>query len=65
MKDPESVGRDEVAVLGAELKDDGRTVFLRLGEMVVVDQMRIQFRLQSQDGKRVSGEVFNTVNWVD
>ncbi|HEX8911512.1 MAG TPA: DUF6797 domain-containing protein [Humisphaera sp.] len=63
-KDPKKAGHDEVEVKAAELSADGKTVTLRLGTQVVVDQLRIQCNLKTAAGAELEQEVFTTVNQV-
>ena len=57
-------GRDEVTVESAKLSKDGKTVSLEIRDLKPVMQMRIRGKLKSLDGKRVSVEVYNTINYV-
>jgi hypothetical protein len=57
-------GHDEVAVESARLSTDGKTVSLVIKDLKPVMQMRIRAKLKSADGKRVSVDVYNTINYV-
>lgn len=49
VSDPEHPGHDRVDVLAAELKDDGKTVSLKLAEVRPVMQMKVDFDLEPSD----------------
>jgi hypothetical protein len=56
-------GHDKVEVAKATLSADGKTVFLEMPTQVVM-QMKIKYRLASEDGSAISQEIFNTINHV-
>ena len=57
-------GRDEVKIESAKLSGDGKTVSLEIKDLKPVMQMRIRGKLKAADGKRISVEVYNTINYV-
>ncbi len=62
--DPEKVAHDSVEIRSIKLAEDRRSVFLDLGYLKPVMQMRVKFGLQSEDGAPMSGELYNTLNKV-
>ena len=62
MAHPGEKGHDGVPVEAAERQQDERAVFLRLGKVEPVMQMKIQFRIKAADGSPIRGEVYNTIN---
>ena len=62
VKDPNREGRDPVAVTGAELSKDGRSVFLHLEDVRPVMQMRLQYNIDAADGTLVRGELPFTIH---
>jgi hypothetical protein len=61
-KNPAKAGHDEIEVKAAELSADGLTVTLKLAEVMVVDQLRIQCNLKTATGQELEQEIFATVN---
>jgi len=59
---PDTVGQDTVVVQTAKLLDDGRTVYLKLAEVKAVMQMRIEYKLTTEDGKPLVGVIHNTIH---
>ena len=59
---PGEKGHDAVPVEAAERQQDERAVFLRLGKVEPVMQMKIQFRIKAADGSPIRGEIYNTIN---
>ncbi len=57
-------GRDEVKIESARLSTDGKTVSLEIKDLKPVMQMRIRGKLKAADGKKMSVEVYNTINYV-
>ena len=56
--------RDTLNVTSAALLPDGRSVRLTVEGLARVMQMRINYDLESTDGAEISGDVFNTVNFL-
>lgn len=54
--------RDSLNVTSTKLSDDGRTVFLAVDGMQVVNQMKITWDLDSKDGRPVRGELHNSIH---
>jgi hypothetical protein len=55
-------GRDKVAVKGAKLSADGKTVTLDIPEMKPVMQMHLRYKVKTADGAAISQEIYSTVN---
>jgi hypothetical protein len=62
--EPDTAGRDPVKVLEAALDADGRTLRLRLEDFKPVMQLRVQYRLKTNDGAVLSDEIVATINRV-
>jgi hypothetical protein len=58
---PGARGRDPVEIAGAELREDRRTVLLRIPGMAPVDMLRIRCRIRAADGAQVSLDIYNSV----
>jgi len=59
---PDKEGQDAVAVESARLSADHKSVFLRLKEVKPVMQMMIRYDLQTAEGAKASGVVYNTIH---
>jgi mono/diheme cytochrome c family protein len=59
---PQEQGRDEVAVVSATLLEDGRSVFLEMLDRRPVNQMVIDYALQSAAGQSFRGKYAHTIN---
>jgi hypothetical protein len=66
VKNPDQTGKDDVPVQGVELSGDGKTVVIKISEedLQPVDQMRIQLRLESEDGKQYTDTMYLTIHKV-
>jgi hypothetical protein len=62
VSDPEVIGHDPVTVKSAKLLPDGRSVFLDLGDVDPVMQMKIGYDLETKDGAEVIGAIYNTIH---
>jgi len=62
--DPKEKAHDPVDVEKATLSPDGKTVFLKLEEVVPVMQMKIQMKLKSASGAPMDYSIYNTINKV-
>jgi hypothetical protein len=62
VRDPGRAGQDALEVEGVTLSEDGKAVFLRVGGLGPVMQMRIGYDVPAADGKRLQGAVYNTVH---
>ncbi len=62
VSDPNKIGHDPVAVKSAKLLPDGRSVFLDLGSVQPVMQMRIAYDLETDAGEEVIGSLYNTIH---
>lgn len=54
--------RDTLAVTGAKLSPDRRTVFLAVDGMRAVHQMRVTWNVDTADGRMLKGELHNTIH---
>ncbi|MEI6233164.1 MAG: DUF6797 domain-containing protein [Planctomycetota bacterium] len=61
---PEKKGRDEVAVKSVKLLPDGKSVFIEIKDVKPVMQMQIKYKLVSESGEKVRGDIYNTINKV-
>ncbi|MDG2224612.1 MAG: hypothetical protein P8L85_24735 [Rubripirellula sp.] len=59
---PQEQGRDEVPVVSATLLADGRSVFLEMPGRHPVNQMTIDYSLQSERGVTFRGKYAHTIN---
>ncbi|MDX1637648.1 MAG: DUF6797 domain-containing protein [Balneolaceae bacterium] len=66
VKNPDQIGKDDVAVQGVELSGDAKTLLLRISEenLQPVDQMRIQLVLESEDGRQYRDTIYLTIHKV-
>ena len=62
--DPNREAHDPVAVAAVTLREDGKSVFLKIDKLRPVMQMMIGYSLKGADGEKVEGKVFNTVHEV-
>ena len=62
VENPMQEGRDSVPVLGVELSADHQSVFIAVEEIVPVMQMAVRYNLRSEEGDRVRGAVYPTIN---
>ncbi len=62
--DPKEKAHDPVDVEKAALSPDGKTVFLKLEEVVPVMQMKIQMKLKTASGVPMDYSIYNTINKV-
>ncbi|MDB5296136.1 MAG: large multi-functional protein, partial [Phycisphaerales bacterium] len=63
-KTPGKAGHDEVEVTAAELSADNKSVTLKLADLRVVDQLKIQCNLKTAGGAEFEQAVYATVNVV-
>ncbi|MDA7915775.1 sulfatase-like hydrolase/transferase [Verrucomicrobia bacterium] len=63
-KKQKTFGGEKVKVESVSLSKDGKTVFLKLEEVLPVMQMHVRFNLDAADGELVRGEIYNTINVV-
>ena len=59
---PQTEGRDEVALKAARLLDDGKTLFLSIPDLHPVMQMEIQYSLAAAAGKPLRSQLWLTLN---
>ena len=59
---PDEVGHDSVDIKSARLLPDAHSVFLEIPTLRPVMQMRIQYNVDSAEGKSIRGDIFNTIN---
>jgi hypothetical protein len=62
--DPSIKEHDPVDVEAVELSQDGKTVTLKIPDLVPVMQMKIAMKLKAADGAPVEYTVYNTINKV-
>lgn len=62
--DPDEQGRDKVTIRSATLLEDGKSVFLDLGEVEAVHAMAINYNLDAKDGELIRGALYVTINRV-
>ena len=62
--DPKEKAHDPVEVQKATVSADGKSVFLKLDEVVPVMQMKIQMKIKSADGRPMDYAIYNTINTV-
>ena len=65
VRKPNVEGHDPVAIEGAELLADGRTVRLKVVDLKPVMQMKLTFAVKAAAGVPCAGVVHLTVNWVE
>lgn len=56
------VGIDPLEVTGVHVEPDGRTVHLRIPELVPVDQLHLIVRLEDESGEPFEEEIYATIN---
>ena len=64
VKDPEHQGQDTVMVTTAEISEEGRAVLLKIPDLHPVDQLKIDFQLQSADGHELKETVYMTIHRI-
>jgi cytochrome c5 len=66
VKNPDQTGKDDVTVQEAEVMADGRTILLKIpdSELQPVDQMRIEFNVQSEEGMEYVDTIYLTIHKV-
>ena len=66
VKNPEKEGQDSVPVQGVEVSNNGKTLLLKISEADLrpVDQMRIVFSLESEDGQPYKDSMYLTIHKV-
>jgi hypothetical protein len=62
VSNPQAEGQDEFAPTSARLLADGRTVELSFEALQKVMQMQVGYNLSTNDGRKVVGSVFLTIN---
>lgn len=62
VRDPKTVGQDEVTIASAQLQPDGRTVVLQVPGLTPVMQMRIDYRVKTADTADTAGTIYNTIH---
>ena len=55
---------DPVPVAKATLSEDRREVFLKIANLKPVMQMRVKYELQTANGMKMDGKLWNTVNFT-
>jgi glucose/arabinose dehydrogenase len=61
---PSKVGRDPLEINSVDLSDDGKTITLRVENLIPVMQMKIGMRIKAADGSAISTAIYNTINVV-
>ncbi|MDR8391966.1 c-type cytochrome [Aliifodinibius sp. S!AR15-10] len=66
VQNPEQTGKDDVPVKDVELSGDGQTILIQISDQYLqpVDQMRIQLRLESKDGRQYKDTIYLTIHKV-
>jgi hypothetical protein len=59
---PDRIGEDPVPIGSARLLPDRRSVFLEVPDLKPVMQMHLRFRLLSEAGEEMPGEIYNTIH---
>lgn len=59
---PDKQGQDPVPIRAVKLLDDGRGVFLDLGEVRPAMQMQINYALKTAAGENCTATIFNTIH---
>jgi hypothetical protein len=62
VSNPNIEGQDEFAPTAVKLLDDGRTVEMAFEELQPVMQMQVSYNLNTQEGRKLVGSVFLTIN---
>ncbi len=55
-------GTDDVNITSAELRKDGKTVFLKMEDLVEVMQMQVNLRIKAADGTPIEKVLYHTIN---
>ena len=55
-------GTDEVKITSATLSSDGKTVLLKMEDLVEVMQMQVNFKLKAADGTPIEKVLYHTIN---
>jgi len=63
-QNPEQEGQDVVTVAAAEISEKGRAVLLKIPNLHPVDQLQIDFQLQSADGVELKETVYLTIHRI-
>ena len=62
VNDPDKEGQDQVDIKSVTLSEDGKTVDIKVGNIVPVMQMKIAYNLETIDGGRLRNEIYNTIH---
>jgi hypothetical protein len=62
VSDPSKQGEDALEVKSAKLSPDRRSVFLEIGDLKPVMQMKIGYRVEAAAGGELKGAVYHTVH---
>jgi len=55
-------GTDEVKITSVKLSSDGKTVFLKMEDLVEVMQMQVNFKIKAADGTPIEKVLYHTIN---
>jgi glucose/arabinose dehydrogenase len=58
----DALGRDDVEIASARVSRDGRSVLLQIPNLAPCMQMKLTYRLQTEDGARLAGEIMHTIH---
>ncbi len=64
VKDPEQEGEDTLEITAAQIAEKGRAVLLKIPGLHPVDQLRIDFQIQSADGVKLKETVYLTIHRI-
>ncbi len=64
LSNPGKTGRDDVSIAEISLSDEGRTVLLAIENLKPVNQMKLNLRLDADDGKKFEELAYLTINKI-